>query len=137
MLSRETGARCGRFREPKRGVKHRAAEEQRAGSGPGAGLSGSGEARGLGLRPAGSQLRQLLQPFLQLQRELLVAPLTHGLHVELHKLVPGEARQWSGGMGSPLGPSLEHTASHTAACCPGRDFVARGHGRPLEVGDAR
>lgn len=118
MLSRETGARCGRFRELNWGVKHRAAEEQRAGSGPGAGLSGSGEARGLGLRPAGSQLRQLLQPFLQLQRELLVAPLTHGLHVKLHKLVPGEDGQRSGGLGSPLGPSLEHTAFPHSSLSP-------------------
>lgn len=33
------------------------------------------------------RFRQLLQPLLQLQRELLVAFLTHWLHVKLHKLV--------------------------------------------------
>lgn len=37
---------------------------------------------------AGHGFRQLLQSLLQLQRELLVALLTHWLHVKLHKLVP-------------------------------------------------
>lgn len=55
----------------------------------GRGLSGRVEAHRLGVCLAGGQLRQLLQPLLQFQRELLVASLTHRLHVELHKLVPG------------------------------------------------
>lgn len=54
------------------------------------GLSGGAGARRLGVRPACGQLRQLLQPLLQLQRELLVAPPAHGLHVKLHELVSGE-----------------------------------------------
>lgn len=38
----------------------------------------------------GNSFRQLLQSLLQLQREFLVALLTHWLHVKLHKLVPEE-----------------------------------------------
>lgn len=36
----------------------------------------------------GCQLRQLLQTFLQLQREFLIALLAHRLHVKLHKFIP-------------------------------------------------
>lgn len=35
-----------------------------------------------------TSFRQLFQPLLQLQGELLVALLTHWLHVKLHKLIP-------------------------------------------------
>lgn len=39
------------------------------------------------MRFLGGELRQLLQPFLQLQRELLIAFLAHWLHVKFHKLI--------------------------------------------------
>lgn len=53
----------------------------------------------LSCRPAARSLpshgfRQLLQSLLQLQGELLIALLTHRLHVKLHKLVPVGGKQW-------------------------------------------
>lgn len=38
------------------------------------------------------RLRQLFEPFLQLQRKLLVTLFTNGLHVKLNKLVPAERK---------------------------------------------
>lgn len=37
---------------------------------------------------ASQRLGQFLEPFLQLQRKLLVALFTNGFHVKLHKFVP-------------------------------------------------
>lgn len=75
------------------------------------GLSGRVESHRLGVRLAGGQLGQLLQPLLQLQRELLVTLLTHGLHVKLHKLVPGEHTVPSGARPPPC------PASEPRLCC--------------------
>lgn len=77
------------------------------GGGQAGARSGGVEAHGLGVGLAGGQLRQLLQPLLQLQWELLIASLTHRLHVKLHKLVPGEEVQQSG---EPQAPPTQPTA---------------------------
>lgn len=96
----QTGSRDEEWRQRRAGGASR--KGWGGGGGRAGGRSGRVEAHGLGLGLARGQFRQLLQPLLQLQRELLIASLTHRLHVELHKLVPAEEVQQSG---EPPGPT--------------------------------
>lgn len=50
----------------------------------------------------GCQLRQLLQTFLQLQREFLIALLAHRLHVKLDKFILQCEPDVAGGAGEAI-----------------------------------